>query len=320
MTGYTDDELRTRTPAVHLGEETFARIGAELESKGSYRGEHISRSKSGVERVIELTAFTVRNGAGEAVCHVGIKRDIGERKRAENEIRERVRQQAAVAELGRQALSGRDIASLMRSAADLLASALPADLTVVFEAQPDGQHLLVRAGYGCEPGKIEREVLPVSGESAAGYAFRHIEPVIIEDLETETRFVASGLRRYGVTSGMYVVIEGRERPLGILGAHTRTRRSFTVNDVRSYCERADAIFPDHNRRPNGWRENLSISLPYWRRVAMMTTRDRPRLNELTSRCTAASAPAESASCLIRFAARRSTPSSTTIRRTPLGAI
>src|SRR5512141_3239293 len=36
MTGYQDDELRTRTPAVHLGEETFARIGAELEAKGSY--------------------------------------------------------------------------------------------------------------------------------------------------------------------------------------------------------------------------------------------------------------------------------------------
>ena len=89
LIGYSDDELRNRTPAVHLGEEVFGRIAAELTERGSYRGEVLARTKSGATLHLDLAAFRVLNETGEIVCHVGIKRDITERKRVEAE-RERL--------------------------------------------------------------------------------------------------------------------------------------------------------------------------------------------------------------------------------------
>ncbi len=85
LLGYSDAELHGKTPASHLGDETFARIVGELAGKGSYRGEVTSRTKSGSMLEIDLSAFAVRNDAGDPVCYVGIKRDITERRRAEEE-------------------------------------------------------------------------------------------------------------------------------------------------------------------------------------------------------------------------------------------
>src|SRR6266446_403071 len=50
LLGYSDDELRGQTPAIHLGTETFDRIQSELAKYGTYRGEVISRTKDGTER------------------------------------------------------------------------------------------------------------------------------------------------------------------------------------------------------------------------------------------------------------------------------
>ena len=70
-----------------MGAETFTRVAGELAEKGEYRGEITSTTKTGDLRQIELTAFAVKNLAGETVCYVGIKRDITERKLADEALR-----------------------------------------------------------------------------------------------------------------------------------------------------------------------------------------------------------------------------------------
>jgi PAS domain S-box-containing protein len=86
LLGYSDEELQGKTPAIHMGAEVFGKVARELAQKGEYRGELISRTKGGEIRHIELSAFTMRNGSGDPLCHVGIKRDITERKRAEKAL------------------------------------------------------------------------------------------------------------------------------------------------------------------------------------------------------------------------------------------
>jgi PAS domain S-box-containing protein len=83
MLGYTDAELRNQTPAIHLGAEVFDEVARALAQVGEYRGEVVSKTKSGETRHLELSAFAMRNEAGEPLCFVGIKRDITERKHAE---------------------------------------------------------------------------------------------------------------------------------------------------------------------------------------------------------------------------------------------
>ena len=86
--GYTTDELKGKTPAVHLGEESFAHIAGALAATGSYRGELESRTSGGAAVALDLTAFAVKDAGGRPVCYVSIMRDVTERNRAQAALRE----------------------------------------------------------------------------------------------------------------------------------------------------------------------------------------------------------------------------------------
>src|SRR5215217_9180205 len=59
LLGYADNDLEGKTPAIYLGEQTFQKIMSELIRKGDYSGETICSTKSGEERTIELSVFTM---------------------------------------------------------------------------------------------------------------------------------------------------------------------------------------------------------------------------------------------------------------------
>ncbi|MEP6913608.1 MAG: PAS domain S-box protein, partial [bacterium] len=86
LLGYSDAELQNQTPAIHLGAEVFAEVVHQLAEKTEYRGDVVSKTKSGELRHIELSAFAMRNESGEPLYYVGIKRDITERKRVEQAL------------------------------------------------------------------------------------------------------------------------------------------------------------------------------------------------------------------------------------------
>jgi PAS domain S-box-containing protein len=99
LLGYANDDLEGKTPAIYLGEETFQTILAELVRKGEYSGETTCRTRSGEERLIELSVFTMRSGLGEPQCYVSIKRDITTRKKTEEKLAQLlVRERAARAD------------------------------------------------------------------------------------------------------------------------------------------------------------------------------------------------------------------------------
>ncbi|RLI75576.1 hypothetical protein DRO97_02985, partial [Archaeoglobales archaeon] len=88
LLGYSDDELRGKTPAIHMGEEQFSKIYEELSKRGLYRGEILCYKKDGTPIYVELSAFPVKDSKGNIVCYVGIKRDITEKKKLENQLKE----------------------------------------------------------------------------------------------------------------------------------------------------------------------------------------------------------------------------------------
>jgi PAS domain S-box-containing protein len=86
LLGYSDEELRGKTPAVHMDDETFALIAAQLQQLGEFRGEITSTSKTGQLLHLQLSAYALRDANREVVCYVGIKRDITERKRMQQRL------------------------------------------------------------------------------------------------------------------------------------------------------------------------------------------------------------------------------------------
>jgi PAS domain S-box-containing protein len=150
----------------------------------------------------------------------------------EENLRVRERQQATIADLGQRALSGIDLQDLMEEAAGLLASTLAVQYTEILELLPGDKQLLLRAGAGWKEGYAGLATVDAGTDSQGGYTLLTGGPVIVEDLPGETRFNGSPLlKEHGAVSGFTVIIQGRERPFGVLGVHAATRREFSLDDV-----------------------------------------------------------------------------------------
>jgi GAF domain-containing protein len=142
------------------------------------------------------------------------------------------RQQAAVADLGLRALANSSLQSLMDEAVDRIAGILEVQNSEVVEILPGGEELRLWAGVGWEEGLVGLATVKAGPDSQAGYALLVNEPVIVEELATETRFRPPPvLHEHGLVSGLSVVIHGGAEPLGLLGAHTTSRREFTEDDI-----------------------------------------------------------------------------------------
>lgn len=144
----------------------------------------------------------------------------------------KARQQAAVATLGQQALAGVDLPVLFDHAVVSVSETLEVEYCKLLELLPDGRHMLLRAGVGWQAGLVGQITVSAGLESQAGFTLLSEEPVIVEDLRTETRFSGPPLlHSHGVISGVSVIIGPLEKPFGALGAHTARRHTFTQDDV-----------------------------------------------------------------------------------------
>src|SRR3972149_822679 len=120
----------------------------------------------------------------------------------------------------------------MDEAVSLVAQILGVEYCKILELHPDGNALLLRAGVGWKEGYVGHATVGTGTESQAGYTLLSNEPVIVEDLITETRFSGPPLLHdHGVVSGISTIIYGKNHPFGVLGAHTTTRRTFTKDDA-----------------------------------------------------------------------------------------
>jgi len=151
---------------------------------------------------------------------------------SDRQLERSARKQQAVASLGLRALGRGNLQDLMDAAVQLVADALDAEYSKLLELLPDRRSLLLRAGVGWQAGLVGHATVGAERESQAGFTLLSLEPVVVEDLATETRFSGPSLLfDHGVVSGISVIIHGADRPWGVLGVHTARPRTFDEDDV-----------------------------------------------------------------------------------------
>ena len=188
--------------------------------------------KDGTRIGVSITVSSIRDRHGQLTGISKIIRDISGQQRLQRELRNRLRQQEVVAELGRSALLGGDLNRLLQDATRMVAETLGTEFCKVLELLPDGQSLLLRTGVGWKAELFGRATIPAGTGSQAGYALLSGEPVVVDDFRTESRFeVLPLLHELGIVSGVSVIIRGRERSFGVLGIHTARQRRFSPDDV-----------------------------------------------------------------------------------------
>lgn len=236
MLGYeTAEELiadRTDLERQHyVHPEERVRFRRLLEFDGIVRGfEYEAYRRDGTVVWLRDHVRVVRDAAGATLYYEGTTEDVTNRRRAEQLLDRRVRQQAAVARFGEAAAPDGDLDALLKCAATLVAETLGVEYAQVLELRPD-RTLLLRAGIGWKPdfGPI---VVAAGRGSQAGFTLLSSRPVVVEDARTETRFQPPRhFTDHGVTSGITVLIGLPERPFGVLGALSRAARAFTADDV-----------------------------------------------------------------------------------------
>ena len=95
----------------------------------------------------------------------------------------------------------------------------------------DGRRLHLRAGLEGQLVGAGRRV-SAARDSHAGAALDSGLHVIVDDWSAETRFsMPPALRVLGVRSSLAVVIEGKDRPFGVLDIHSTEPSRFTPQDV-----------------------------------------------------------------------------------------
>jgi two-component system, cell cycle sensor histidine kinase and response regulator CckA len=181
---------------------------------------------------VDVVFNPLRDATGRIVRVIASGVDITDRRKVEEDLRARLRQQEAVAQLGSIALRTRDLTYILNTAVELVSQVLDNEFCKVLELSPDRSSLLLRAGVGWRPGLVGHATVSAGVDSQAGYTLLTGQPVVVEDLRTETRFNGPALLRdHGIVSGMSVLIQGPDGPYGVLGTHTQQLFRFTQDDV-----------------------------------------------------------------------------------------
>lgn len=148
------------------------------------------------------------------------------------ELRQRLAQQSAIAEFGRLALIRRDMDELLHAACRVAALGLGSPLAKALEKRSGETGLFVRAGVGWRPGVVGTATVGDDLESPAGFAFRTGEPVISNHLAQEKRFRTPAIMaEHGVKRAINVLIRTDSEPFGVLEVDSRELGAFCPNDV-----------------------------------------------------------------------------------------
>jgi diguanylate cyclase (GGDEF)-like protein/PAS domain S-box-containing protein len=167
---------------------------------------------------------------GVPIWH-GVLYDVSERKEAEAELQRALSQQAVVARLGERALQNGDPEELMQIATESIAKVAGVHSACIWELGRDGRRLNLRAGLEEAVTGAGRRV-SASRDSHAGAALDSGTHAIVPDWEQETRHTMPPvLRVFGAASSLAVVIDGKNRPFGVLDVHATAPHRFSAKDV-----------------------------------------------------------------------------------------
>lgn len=152
------------------------------------------------------------------------------------------RQRRCLAALGATALRTPDWDTLLHDACRLVADGMATPFCKVLEYLPEKHALLVRAGIGWRDGVVGHALLGADDASPAGHALRTSRPVVCNDLANETRFRTPALlAEHGVSRAINVIIQGDNRPFGVLEADGRHPGSFAPDSIAFLQAAADLI-------------------------------------------------------------------------------
>ncbi|MCP4410889.1 MAG: CHASE2 domain-containing protein, partial [Gammaproteobacteria bacterium] len=155
-----------------------------------------------------------------------------DQQRSQAELKRRACQQAAIADLSQQALSGMDIAALMNATCQKVAQTLSMEYVNVIELLPGQSAVQLCAGMGWKESHIDHARIDIAPHSITSKTLACGKPLAIEDINSINSYTPDPLlNEHGIVSSMTVVIRNHMGPpFGILGTYAKKRWQFSDSD------------------------------------------------------------------------------------------
>jgi len=190
------------------------------------------KKKNGIYIQFSSNQAPIFNNQNKIIGILCVSQDLTKNMEIQQCIEDHIHRQALIAKFGLETITEKKIDNLFKNATSLLAKILDVEFTKVLEILPDKKSLKLLAGVGWHKGLVGNATVENNINSQAGFTLLKTTPVIAENLKTETRFHAPKLLAdHDVISGMSVIIQGKNTPFGILGAHTKEYRIFSKDDI-----------------------------------------------------------------------------------------
>ena len=178
-----------------------------------------------------------------------LEQQVQEREQVERTLLNRTHQQTVVAALGQFAMASNDFDELLNQSVNFIAQTMEIEYAGVWEMQPDGQFLNLRAGVGWKFGSTGSALLDAGGGTMIGHMFTNVEPLVIEDLRTVDKFPPPRVPvEHGVISTINTIIAGGTWPFGVLGVYSTNERKFTEDEIHFLIAIATVLAMAVNRR------------------------------------------------------------------------
>lgn len=235
--GYGDIENLHKHNVYDLIHPNDAKIFSEA-IENVLRGESVKniryriKKKDGANVQLLSTISPIINDENQIIEILIVSKDLTNYTTTQQYINNRIHRQEIIAKFGLEAITEKNIEKLFRKATSLLAKILDVEYTKVLELLPGGKKLKLVAGVGWKKGLVGVSTVENNKNSQAGYTLLKTTPVIVENLNKESRFFAPKLLAdHNVISGMSVIIPGPDAPFGILGVHTNKHQTFSKDDI-----------------------------------------------------------------------------------------
>jgi PAS domain S-box-containing protein len=194
-------------------------------------------TRDGREVEVETSVSYIEYKGG--IATQGILRDITERKRAEEVLRERAARLGVIASIGQKTTVIMELDELLHHAVNLIGETFNYYNVIILLV--DESEIVLRATTLPFLKPLEGQVrLRIGSEGITGWVAEHGEPLVIPDVIQDARYVAA-LEEMDVQSEMAVPIVSKGTVIGVLDAQNSQRDAFTQDDVFTLQTLADQL-------------------------------------------------------------------------------
>ncbi|HLB87776.1 MAG TPA: ATP-binding protein, partial [Terriglobales bacterium] len=189
------------------------------------------RRKDGTLLTAMESSFATRDAAGKVERYQGFLLDITEKKRAEDEIRRRNRELNALNAMAVIATQSFDLDEILNLTLRQVITLLGAEAGSIYLSDVNETTFRRRAGWGQRSADRARFSEVNFADGFGDLVTRSRTEVITpEYLPHLPPLVAEFIRADGLSSWIWVLLWGKDKPMGVMGISSREAREYTSND------------------------------------------------------------------------------------------